>query len=201
MNIFDQAKQAVSAEEAARMYGLNPDRHGRILCPFHNDHDPSMKVYPEDRGYYCFSCHAAGSVIDLVMQLFDLPPVDAAKKILKDAGLPCDDIIPAAKPKASPEKLYSQKLEHYTQVMLDYLLMLEKWLEGGPKTADEEPSSQYLEAIKYHDRIQYISEMLLQGDPVSRAEIIIFHESELQEHEKRFNKVTTGAAADVSREA
>ena len=39
---------------------------GMALCPFHNDRNPSMDV--RKNFYYCYTCQAHGSVIDLVMK-------------------------------------------------------------------------------------------------------------------------------------
>ncbi|WP_431834471.1 CHC2 zinc finger domain-containing protein, partial [Faecalibacterium duncaniae] len=50
------------------MYGMKPDRHGMVCCPFHSDSDPSMKL--NDTYYYCFGCGANGDAIDLTAKLF-----------------------------------------------------------------------------------------------------------------------------------
>jgi len=42
-------------------------RHGKALCPFHNDKHPSMDV--RKNFYYCYSCNASGDVIDLAMHV------------------------------------------------------------------------------------------------------------------------------------
>lgn len=35
------------------------------VCPFHDDHSPSMSVSPEKQIYTCFSCGASGNVFTL----------------------------------------------------------------------------------------------------------------------------------------
>jgi len=50
-------------------YGLKPDRNHRIRCPFHEDHNPSMQVYPQTGTFCCFSsnCNAGtGDVIQFI---------------------------------------------------------------------------------------------------------------------------------------
>lgn len=37
------------------------------LCPFHEDHKPSMCVVPHKQIYHCFSCGAGGNAIDFVV--------------------------------------------------------------------------------------------------------------------------------------
>lgn len=36
-----------------------------VRCPFHDDHTPSLYVYPRDQHFYCFVCGAWGSAYDL----------------------------------------------------------------------------------------------------------------------------------------
>lgn len=63
------AKQAVSALEVAGALGLQPNRYGRCACPIHGGRDRNLKLFPGEKGYYCFVCHAGGDVIDLVQQV------------------------------------------------------------------------------------------------------------------------------------
>lgn len=57
----------VSAIEAGRVLGLNPGHDGRCKCFFHGGDHRNLKLYPGERGYYCFVCHEHGDVIGLVM--------------------------------------------------------------------------------------------------------------------------------------
>ena len=59
MTIYEKAKSLVTAREAAEHYGLT-NRHGMALYPFHDDHNPSMKL--DDR-FHCFGCGEDGDVI------------------------------------------------------------------------------------------------------------------------------------------
>ena len=60
MTIYEKAKSLVTAREAAEHYGLTVNRYGLALCPFHDDHNPSMKL--DDR-FHCFGCGEDGDVI------------------------------------------------------------------------------------------------------------------------------------------
>ena len=71
---YQEIKQQVGMRQAADFYGYPVDRQGRCLCPFHNDKKPSMKIYPNDKGYYCFSCGAGGDVITFVSRLYEINP-------------------------------------------------------------------------------------------------------------------------------
>lgn len=84
---FLRIKEAVTMERAATQYGFQPDRQGRIHCPFHDDRTPSLRIYPGARGWWCFVCNEGGSVIDFVAKLYGLPPLEAAKKLDADFHL------------------------------------------------------------------------------------------------------------------
>lgn len=60
--LFQNVKAAVTARQAAEMYGLKVGRNSLACCPFHHDKTPSMKV--DDR-YYCFGCGVTGDAVDL----------------------------------------------------------------------------------------------------------------------------------------
>ena len=51
------------------------------LCPFHPDSNPSLSVSPEREMFKCFSCEAAGSAINFVMDYEKLEFPDAIKKL------------------------------------------------------------------------------------------------------------------------
>ena len=57
--LFRSVKSAVTARQAAEMYGLKVNRAGMACCPFHNDRAPSLKL--DDR-FYCFGCGKGGDV-------------------------------------------------------------------------------------------------------------------------------------------
>nr|WP_243259573.1 CHC2 zinc finger domain-containing protein [Eubacterium sp. 1001713B170207_170306_E7] len=84
-SIFNVVREETSIVTAARFYGVAVDRHGRALCPFHNDHHPSLSF--KDNRFTCFACGARGSVIDLVMQIFHISPLEAAIKLQEDFNL------------------------------------------------------------------------------------------------------------------
>ena len=54
MNLFETVKASVSVPDAAKMYGLRPNHHGMVRCPFHDDRHPSLKL--NEDYFYCFGC-------------------------------------------------------------------------------------------------------------------------------------------------
>ena len=88
MRIFEIVKENINLREAAELYGIDVNRYGKALCPFHNDRHPSL--YVADDHYYCFACGEHGDVIDFVGRLFQLSPYDAAWKLMTDYHLSPD---------------------------------------------------------------------------------------------------------------
>ena len=81
----DKIKQTLSMREVAARYGFEPNRAGFIACPFHDEHTPSLKIYPH--GWKCFGCGLGGSVVDFVMQLYRLDFKQAILKMTIDFGI------------------------------------------------------------------------------------------------------------------
>lgn len=85
---YQEIRMRVGMREAAAYYGYKENGRGFCLCPFHPDKHPSMKIYPDNRGYYCFSCGNGGDVINFVGRLFGLNNEDAARRMIHDFSLP-----------------------------------------------------------------------------------------------------------------
>lgn len=43
-----------------------PAVNGKYLCPFHDDHNPSLTIIPNGKGWKCWACDAKGDVLDFV---------------------------------------------------------------------------------------------------------------------------------------
>jgi DNA primase catalytic core len=65
-------KQEVSVQRLAEARGVELRPHGSDLlglCPFHDDHEPSLVISPQKNLWHCLgACQAGGSVIDWVMK-------------------------------------------------------------------------------------------------------------------------------------
>jgi DNA primase len=70
--VIERLKQEVSLERLAEARGVKLTRHGADLiglCPFHEDHEPSLVISPKKNLWHCLgACQSGGSVIDWVMR-------------------------------------------------------------------------------------------------------------------------------------
>ena len=57
------------------------------LCPFHGEKTPSFHVLPDRQLYHCFGCGKGGGVISFVMDVENLPYIDAVRLLAKRAGM------------------------------------------------------------------------------------------------------------------
>ena len=62
------------------------------VCPFHDDHSPSMSVSRDKKIYTCWSCHATGNVINFVMDYETIGYMDAVKSIAGKVGVHLDNV-------------------------------------------------------------------------------------------------------------
>ena len=69
---IERLKRDVAVERLAGARGIKLERHGADLiglCPFHEDHEPSLIITPSKNLWHCLgACRTGGSVIDWVMK-------------------------------------------------------------------------------------------------------------------------------------
>ena len=107
MNIFEVVKQNVTTRQVAEMYGISVSRNGMVVCPFHNDKNPSMKL---DRRFRCLDCQADVDAVDFISRLLQMPGKEAAIKLVDDFGVTYDN---GQKPTAKPHIRESTPKQKY----------------------------------------------------------------------------------------
>ena len=60
------------------------------ICPFHDDHNPSMSVSPEKGVYKCFVCGNAGNVFNFVMEFEKVSFYESVKIVADKIGVSID---------------------------------------------------------------------------------------------------------------
>ena len=77
-------------ELIAESVSLRPRRGGSEyvgLCPFHDDHNPSMCVYPERQSWRCWVCSEGGDCFTYVMKIESVEFRDALEMLARRANL------------------------------------------------------------------------------------------------------------------
>lgn len=65
----------------------NKGKNYFCVCPFHDDHSPSMSVSSEKQIYSCFSCGATGNVYSFLMNYNNMSFLEAVKFLADKAGI------------------------------------------------------------------------------------------------------------------
>jgi DNA primase len=95
---IERLKREISLERLAEARGIKLARHGADLiglCPFHDDHEPSLVISPKKNLWHCLgACNAGGTVIDWVMKSEGVSFRHAVE--LLRADVPSSSAAPAA---------------------------------------------------------------------------------------------------------
>lgn len=89
---IEEIKQQYSMRDVVERYGLHPDRHGFLHCPFHSgDHTASLKLYKDS--FYCFGCHEHGDIFTFVQKMDNCSFKEAYKSLGGESGVLSDAAI------------------------------------------------------------------------------------------------------------
>ncbi len=105
---------------------IKVERYGKsykAICPFHNDHDPSLLITPEKKIYKCFVCGNGGNVFTFVQNYEKISFVEAVGKVAELTGFHLSSSPTATVVQVDPHKeKYYQVLKEaivYTMYQLD----------------------------------------------------------------------------------
>ena len=68
----------------------------KALCPFHDDHNPSLELNPERQSYKCWSCGAGGDIFDFVKNYEHVDFAEALRMLADRAGIVLEKPSPSA---------------------------------------------------------------------------------------------------------
>lgn len=95
-------------------------------CPFHHEKTPSFSVSTDKKFYYCFGCHAAGTVFNFIMEQEKVTYPEAIQILAKKAGVEVRYAEGTEAPKEdSQSKLKNEYIDLYNRVAgsFHYFLM------------------------------------------------------------------------------
>ena len=79
VNIVDIISDYIPIEQKGRNYFA--------ICPFHDDHNPSMSISPEKQIYTCFVCGAHGNVFNFIMDYENVSFYEALKIVANKSNI------------------------------------------------------------------------------------------------------------------
>ncbi len=91
--LYENVKAAVSMQQTAEYCGIKVNEKGLCVCPFHQDRRPSLKIYPNGKGFYCFSCGVGGDQVNFVARYHDVSNYEAARELAAAFGIPIKEPV------------------------------------------------------------------------------------------------------------
>ena len=176
-DVFREVRERVSAQDAARHYGLTFDRRGWALCPFHNDKHPSMSF--RNGRFRCWVCDVGGDSIDFTARLLGLDAMGAVERLNADFCL----VLPLhRKPTRAEAKAARRRMEvaeahrAFEEWRNDFINRLNAAYREGHLLLKDGPDMEHLTegqtvAIQRHETFEYWSDSLSHGTPEEQAQI------------------------------
>lgn len=198
-SIWRDIRSNVSCSDVAEHYSMGMNKKGFMLCPFHNDSRPSLKVYngterDEHSGFYCFSCGKHGSVIDLVSGYFGISPRESVELLARDYGISqtARSGTTPPKPKTNWAKKFESDILHWIRIIADLKEIISKQsedafraLEKPHSEADEERCSCLCDRVT---RLESIMEILTEGNKTEQMDMLVSWKGELEEYERELQR-------------
>ena len=123
---IERIKREVSVQRLVEAAGILLTKSGKDLvglCPFHDDHDPSLRITPGTNLWRCPPCGMGGSVIDWVIKTQGVSFRHAAE-LLRE-GVPVSSLAAGSKPvkqSTVPKLPAPVSLEADDQVLLNQVI-------------------------------------------------------------------------------
>ena len=134
VNIVDIISEYIPIEQRGRNYFS--------ICPFHDDHNPSMSISPEKQIYTCFVCGAHGNVFNFIMDYENVSFFEALKIVANKAGIHLD--VPDNKAIKKDVKIES---------MYDVYDIANKFYQNNLLTKEGELAKKYLYDRGFTDEV------------------------------------------------
>jgi DNA primase len=134
---FDHIKRTTDIVRVVASYGIELKKAGKDhvgLCPFHDDHHPSLHVTPDKGLFRCPSCQATGNVIQFVARKEGIGEREAAVKLLTAIPGVQRGRAVSAPPASDGAKEVPALLEERAQLLLERALAIyQKHFADGPE--------------------------------------------------------------------
>lgn len=156
--LYRKVKESVTMQQAVEYCGLRVIKD-KCLCPFHKDQHPSMKIYPDGKGYYCFACGSGGDQVKFVARYLGVNNYDAAKELAQAFGIPIEEPVTyREKREAEKKKRCRREKDEFTRYARKWLMVYRSLLCEAVRTQD----SHFWEGLGNLSYVDYLLECLEQ---------------------------------------
>lgn len=146
-DIIERVKDSANIVEVVSEY-ISLKKQGVYyigLCPFHEDHHPSMKVSPNRGTYHCYSCDAKGDAIKFVQEKENVSFPEAVRRLANKYGIS----IPSEE-KSEEERKHDRLI---TNLYKTNAWVAKFYIDALAKSADDSAVKQYIRMRGISDEI------------------------------------------------
>ena len=112
---LNKIRNSVNIVDVVRNY-VNLEKKGKNyfgICPFHDDHTPSMSVSEEKQIFTCFVCGVSGNVFSFVKNYENITFMEAVNKVAGISGITLSQNINVVKRYDKEYKAYDLAVKYY----------------------------------------------------------------------------------------
>ena len=141
-DLVKEIKQRADIVDVISFYVSSVQKKGKgyvCVCPFHDDHDPSMQISKERQTFHCFVCQSGGDVFSFVQKYDKCSFEEAVRKVC--------DIIGFDDPRLH-KQVYGKKVDENLQPVYNCINELQKYYVYALTTDEGKTARDYLEKRK-----------------------------------------------------
>jgi len=112
---LNKIRNSVNIVDVVRNY-VNLEKKGKNyfgICPFHDDHTPSMSVSEEKQIFTCFVCGVSGNVFSFIKNYENITFIEAVNKVASISGISLSQNINVVKRYDKEYKAYDLAVKYY----------------------------------------------------------------------------------------
>lgn len=195
-NIFQQIRSHITLTEVIRSYGLEITRNNMMICPFHSEKTPSLKIY--ENTYKCFGCGASGDTVSFISKLFGISMYEAACKINSDFSLNLNTENIISDTSYEDNRIKQQELKDTVleswNVVCKYFNSLYVWnKEFAPKNSGDPLHPLFAESIQKLDFVEYLCECFNNASSLDeRIQLVDNYKREIMVYKERLDETEKG---------
>ena len=180
---YAHIKQSITTRQAAENFGIPVNSRGMAVCPFHDDHNPSMKV---DETFYCFGCGATGDVITFTARLLGISNASAARQLTRNFGICAEgpSEYPVI-PKSQAQKDFENWCHFASETLRQYNQLLFEWKFLAPANPGENFHFLFVEALQNSARVKHLLCTLAFGSVEEKRDIYLACREEVKKIHER----------------
>ena len=150
-DLVKEIKQRADIVDVISFYLPSVQKKGRnfvAVCPFHDDHDPSMQISKEKQTFHCFVCQTGGDVFTFVQKYDKCSFEEAVRKVCEIIGF--DD------PRLH-KQVYQKKIDENLVPVYNCINELQKYYVYALATDEGKVARDYLDGrhISQEQRVKF----------------------------------------------